>query len=224
MKLIALFAGTGAVLRLSLGFVPDKVLIRNITSANIEHIDWSRVMESLSAAGGGVKAKENSGAAFTRLASGAGVGVYRGGDKIASGSTAYQVLAELVDGYAGDMRAKGTLGLVDKWTLQHAGNRTGKFNVGVNTSLVGVGSVVTIKGKDYRIQALSNDGDADNEVTLSEAAPSTEAGGVEMITYKHDFVSAPVGMVTNAGIVISEKADVNVSGELCVLEAELFDK
>jgi len=223
MKVSGLFVGTGATLRLSLGFVPDRVVIRNITSANIEVIDWNRRMQSLAAIGGGVKAKEDTKVAYSKLASGAGIGVYRGGDVISGASTAYQLPAREVDGYQGDMRNKGTLGLVDKWSLTNSGNRTGKFNAGVSTTHVGVGSVVTIKGKDYTIQAITNDGNENDEVTLSEAAPSTEAGGVEMITFKHDFVSAPAGAVMLPGIVIAETADVNVLNELCFIEAETFD-
>ena len=223
MKVAGLFVATGAALRLGLGFIPDRVVIRNITSANIEKIDWNRRMLSLAAIGGGVKAKHDTTVAYSKLAVGSGIAVYRGGDAISNASTAYQVPAREVDGYQGDMRGKGTLGLVDKWTLTNSGNRTGKFNAGVNTTYVGGGSVVVILGKEYTIQTIANDGDADNEVTLSEAAPSTAAGGVEKITYKHDFVSAPAGFVMLPGIVIAETSDVNVNGELCFIEAEIFD-
>jgi len=223
MKVSGLFLGTGSALRISLGFVPDAVIVRNVAAADLGSIVWNKAMKALAVCPEGVKYRDNSKIEDTPLTVGGGIAVYVGGDVISSASTGYQTFARYVDDYAGDMRGKGTLGLVDKFTLTNAGNRTGKFNHGVNTTYVGVGSKVIIGNKTYVIQAITADGDEDDQVTLDAAAPSTESGGVQMITYKHDFVSVPAGSVTNAGIVLSETADVNVGGELCYIEAEIFD-
>lgn len=220
MKVSGVFSGTGSALFIGLGFIPDIVRVRNIHAADLAFIEWNRRMAAKATAANGIKYRDSTGVQMTALTATAGVEVYEGGDKIASASSAYIIAASKIEDVAGDMRAKGTLGLVNAFVLDTAGNRTGHFNAGVNTTYVGVGSVVQIAGKRYTITAITNDGEAADEVTLDRAAPS---GAVERISYKLDFYNAPAGEIMPAGIVIRETADLNVSGELCLIEAETIE-
>lgn len=218
-KFAGLFVGSGAARNIGLGFVPDKVVIRNITSANIEVVHWAKHMAALAATGGGVLERLDTTVSTAKIAQAAGVSVYLGGDKVTSATAANIVAAHGIPAYAGDMRAKGTLGLVEWWTLTTSANRTGKFNAGVNTDYVKAGSRILIGDAWYTIQALTNDGDANDEVTLDRAALS---GEIKKITFPYDLYNAPVGAVMPAGITLAETAHCNVNGELCFIEAECY--
>ena len=63
--------------------------------------------------------------------------------------------------------------------------------------------VADSNGKTYEVNvaALTNDGDAANEVTLDQAVPS---GRVVHVGGAWDFVPAPAGMVLPAGIEITD--------------------
>ena len=226
-QIIKTFLGSGAARRIGLGFVPRKVVLTNITDTAFASIVWT---DRHAGAGSGTVAlegllvKDNSKLTPTALTYGAGIQPYFGGSSPLSASA----VTDIVDAsknplYASDMRNKGTLGLVTRWTLDTSGNRTGHFNKGVNTTYVGVGSRLFIKGDNepnggnwYTIVAITNDGDAADEITLDRAAPS---GDVQNILYRVDLAPAPIGLVMPAGIVINETADVNASNEIVVLEA-----
>jgi hypothetical protein len=219
-KFAGLFVGSGASRKIGLGFVPDKVTIQNITAADVGRIEWSRLMASLAAVGGGLLVEESTGLAAAKIAQASGVSVYYGGDVITSASAAALVASHAIPAYAGDMRDKGTAGLVDSWTLYNASNRTGYFNAAVNTDYVKAGSRIMIGDAWYTIQAIATDGDAsDDLVTLDRAAPS---GEIKKITFPYDLYNAPAGTVMPAGIVLAETAVVNENAELCYIEAESY--
>jgi hypothetical protein len=211
-------AGTSA-LYIGLGFIPKRVEIHNLDQAEQEILVWDDAMARAAIAPGGqVRTALTSADAanFVVLAQNAGIEPYDGGYVVAALSANYLVPAHEA-GVGGDQRdASGGTGPVRKWTLGNSSNRTGNFNAGVDTTNVGVGSVVEIEGLRYKVQAISNDGDAANEVTLDRAAPT---GVVRFIGYKYDFWRAPVGTTMPRGIIIRDVTYVNVSGQECLLKA-----
>lgn len=220
MRISAVFNGTGAALTLGLGFIPDWVRLTNITAADAGVIDWHRKFGAANVIAGGRTNADSTGIQLTARAGGAGIEINEGGNALAASSSANQILADLIEALAGDMRNKtGTL--VDSWILDTAGNRTGHVNAGVSTTYIGAGTVLLINKKQYTIQAMSNDGDAANEITLDRAAPS---GPITLATYMLGFGNAPVGQVMPAGIIIRETAIVNVSNERVLLEAGTDDR
>ena len=225
-KIAGLFVGSGASRKICLGFVPDAVVIRNITAADLGVINWSRLMAGQTTAPEGVLVEESSGLAAAALTAGAGIRPYYGGELVsAAAATIITAVDELAD-YRGDLRDAGTLGLVDAFTLDTLANRTGHFNKGVNTSKVGAGSRVLIKSNDgteewYTIQSLSNDGDAADEVTFDRAPGS---GEVKKILFPYDFYNAEAGSLTKAGIILAETDVVNVAAELCYIEAICYSE
>jgi len=218
-KIAGLFVGSGASRKISLGFIPDRVVIQNITAADVGEIRWSRLMAGDTRCPEGIKVLESTGLAATVLAAGAGIRPYIGGEDVTAAGAAILMPVHMIPDLQGDLRNAGTLGPVDTWTLGHAGNRTGNFNAGVNTSKVGKGSRLLIGEEWYTIQAMTNDGDAANEVTLDRAALS---GEIKKILYPYDYHHAPAGSRTMPGIILAETADVNVATELCYIEAESY--
>lgn len=212
--------GSGAIMTVGLGFVPDWVRVRNLAS-DIPEIYWDKHMAANTTHPEGIKSTLSSTTpVIAKLTAGLGITPYAGGDPVTAVSDAFIVPLEFLPAaYHGDQRGKGT-GTVTAWTLGSSGNRTGNFNQGVDTTYVGVGSVVWIDGVPYTVQALSNDGDAANEVTLDRAAPS---GVVERITFKADLYNAPLGLIMPAGFVLAADTDVNVDSERVLIEAGLLE-
>jgi hypothetical protein len=220
-KISGVFLGSGAARYFGLGFLPDFVRLRNIHAADLAVIDWHKRMRAYATAAEGVRHGITTGAwTAAALTLGTGIKLYKGGDRITAEAVTHLVPACMHETYRGDMRDKGTLGQVNKWTLDTSGAATGHVNVGVSTTYVGVGSAVMIDGFWSYITALTNDGDAANEVTLDQAAPS---GDIEQIRYKYDFVAAPVGMLMPEGIYVAETGACNATSELCFIEAGLED-
>lgn len=212
------FKATGADLYISLGFVPDWVKLRTLVTADEERIEWSKNMRSAEAFGG---FDIDDDGVISPIARAAGVAEYLGGDEISSLSTIY--LARRADE---DMRDAGSGDVISSWTLDTPANRTGKFNAGVNTTHVGVGSLVGIGYDSFghteyaTILGLTNDGDADNEVTLSKAIKS---GSVLLLRAKYDFIGVPAKTITKPGFFIDSTAAINTSGQYCMFEAGTYN-
>jgi len=213
------FNGTGAALYLGLGFVPDWVKIHNIEDANFCELRYS----VNSRVPGQVEGVLYTDGVPSALAYGAGVAPYRGGDYLPSGGTTVY----LVEDPERDKRDAGILGTVNKWTLDTAANRTGHVDAGVNTTYVGVGSRMLIKPTNIpasapiwvTVLAITNDGDAADELTLSEVVQS---GDVLFISGMYDMIAAPSEAIMPAGIIINETGALNVSGEYCYIEAGIY--
>jgi len=220
-------AGTSA-LYLGLGFIPDWVKIRNIDQSAQEALDWSRNdIRAATAAEGLLRTTigaDDTG--LTVLTEAAGIVPYYGGDKIATASANYQVPRNMESLFRGDMRVKKTVD-VNAWTLDTSGSETGHFNAPVDTTYVGVGSLVKIKEastgliKTAAIVAISNDGDAANDITLNLNIAS---GTVEAISYMYSFCQAQAGTVMPQGIIINDATYVNVSSQKCKIEAGCYDQ
>jgi len=215
MKNIArgLFVGLGSAVKIGLGFEPIKVKVVKVGHANLTTLEWFADMaRTATGAGGIVRAGVANVPAFALLAITAGIRRYDGGDVVSASSLAYQIPVQDNPDTAGN-RA----GDIARWTLRHTTNRTGNFNAGLDTTLCGVGSMVEIGGRKYRIVALTNDGDAANEVTLDRAAPS---GKVSFVGTKVDWVAAPVGARMPAGFEILDVTHVNEAATTYAFEAE----
>ena len=237
MKVVKLsFLGSGAARNIGLGFIPDFVKIRNVTDAALCELTWDRgLMGSVVAYEGLVATIASSHWDTTLLTKGLGIVPYLGGDRITAAAATNLLAVDQIVGtmanpyppYAGDMRGKGTAGTVTGWTLDTPANRTGHFNVAVDTGSVGVGSRVRIGGLWYSIVAFTGTGAAADNVTLNASAPTSPQGtvspGVDYITFMYDLYFAAVGMKMPAGIVLNEVTLVNASGKLCVLEAGIYD-
>jgi hypothetical protein len=222
---IYLGAGTSA-LYLGLGFIPDWVKIRNIDQSAQEALDWSRNdIRAATAAEGLLRTTigaDDTG--LTVLTEAAGIVPYYGGTVISTASANYQVPRNMESLFRGDMRVKTTTD-INTWTLDTSASETGHVNTGVNTTYVGVGSLIKIKEtstgliKTAAIVALTNDGDAANEVTLDRAIGT---GVVIKIGYLYDLAAAPKGTVMPAGIYLADTT-CNASAERCLIEAGTYD-
>jgi hypothetical protein len=229
MKIIAgSFIGTGAAIKIGLGFEPDFVMVRNIGEADIPYIEWSKHLENAVTSCDGILFREDTKMARASLTVGTGVRRYAGGDPISAASAAAIVPAHQVPALAGDMRRHCTAPIID-WTLDTAANRTGHVNAELNTTYIGVGSKLRIAVDSDRIHgdyvertivALTSNGEVADEVTLDREAPS---GKVVGITYKYSFAQAPAGTVMPKGIVLAEATHVNASGQICFIEAGRYE-
>lgn len=221
MNVLALtFLGSGAARNIGLGFEPDFATVRNIDQADIPFIIWNKHLENAAAACDGILFRENTKMDRAALTVGTGVSRYAGGDIVTISSAANLVPAHSVPEFSGDMRRHCT-GPITEWAIDTSGNRTGHVNGGVNTTYIGVGSKLRIEiNRDTVVErtivALTNDGDAADEVTLDRLCP---AGRIIGISYKLGLVAAPVGTVMPAGIRLDEATHVNANGEICYVEA-----
>ena len=219
-KISGVFLGSGAARRIGFGFVPDFVHIRNVANANLPQLVWDRGMTVHSRSPEGlIYAHSTDKIAQTVRTRGLGVQRYYGGKKIATSAVTDLIPTSEHPEFQGDMRSKGTGGTIHRFTLDHAGNATGHFDAPANTTFVNAGSRILINGQLFTVQAIANVGTAANEVTLDRAAAH---GVVSYIGYRYDFASAPVGFVMPAGITLADTT-VNANGELCVIEAGLYD-
>jgi hypothetical protein len=213
-------AGTSA-LYIGLGFVPKAVKLAN-NQAEGDVLIWNTGMwRNVLQYGGRFQGALAGDESFETTA---GMGPYWGGDLIATASKQWITRADMVAAYSGDMRAKGASSPVTKW-VQHS-TTTGHFDYPISTTYVNVGSLVWIRSdatgimRPYVVRAVSNDGDATNDITLDASVGS---GSVERITYFSDFVQAPAGYTMPQGIVINDITDLNVDGQLITIEAEDMD-
>lgn len=214
------FNGTGAALNVGIGFLPSEVRIRNIENAEDYYIEWSINMRSAECIEG-IRLAGDDAAAISRtpLTKGNGIVIYRGGDIMTSASTSY-----IVEDPDTDKRDAGTGDTIDTWTLGNATNFTGNWNAECSTTYVGEGSRICVDagdgGKWSTVTALTSNGEAANEVTLSEPLKS---GKIVALTGMYDWLGAANKKVIPAGFTINETT-LNVSGELCYFEAWNHEK
>jgi len=225
-----LFNGTGADLVVCIGFVPDWVRIWNLESTSRVLLEWNiNMMRSGEIVEGIQLTAADQAAAALTIGTGllphfggvtltstlAGTTTYGEGSYLKWDHNDYRKLAANSPGGLGDASTVD----VDAWTLDTAGSNTGHFNDGVAETYIGEGSKITIDGKDYAIVALTTDGSADDEVTLSH---SVSSGEIQRITGMYDFKPMVAGEVTAEGFLISNTT-VNVNDEMCAFEAGKYD-
>ena len=110
------------------------------------------------------------------------------------------------------------------WTLDTAGNKTGHFSAGLPDG-VGVGSIVRFaNGSTALIAALTNDGDAADEVTLDIAAPTADVESIlwaethTAVSVDHARDGFSVAWVTGEPI-----TQINTSGNRVFFEAGTYE-
>jgi len=223
MKVKFSFLGSGAARYIGLGFVPTKVKIQNVHAADLARIEWDEANQMKTTACDGILFGITTGnETAAALTVGTGVSPYAGGDSVSAAAATHIAPKDFNTLYMGDMRGKGTAGTVTAFTMDTPGNRTGHFDKLVDTTYVNVGSPVLIRDANgfnqvARIVAISNDGDAANDVTLDRNVGS---GDVLEIGYMYDLVNAAAGSIMPAGIYLAETAACNATSEICYIEAE----
>jgi len=209
--------GTGADIYVGLGFVPDWVKMRSLETTDEEYQEWNRNMRS-SEMFGGISIDDDG--TISPVTIGVGIAEYLGGDYIAAASTVY------LEKKSDDQRAAGTGGVTSRWISDTPASRTGHFNNPINTTYVGEGSIVQIgreaaPGRDQAvILALSNDGDAADEVTLSKSLGTNE---VLYLGPMYDYWGVPAGTIAKAGFFIDSTAAINTASDMLLFEAGTFD-
>lgn len=224
------FNGTGADVYLCIGFVPDWVRVWNLEGTQRIMLEWNINMMRAAEVVEGIQltAADQTAAALTI---GTGLLPYYGGVTLSStlaGTTTYgegvylkwdhndyRKLAANSPNGIGDASTEDIV----KWTLDTAAANTGHFNAGVAETYIGEGSKIIIDGKIYSIVALTTDGDAADQVTLSH---SVKTGEIQFIGGMYDFKPMVAGEVTAEGFLISNTT-VNVNDAMIAFEAGKYD-
>jgi len=224
MKIVSSFNGTGAAVYLCFGFVPDLVDVYAVEDAEAAHVHWNRGMRAAEMVEGFLS---HGGEAEVLYTAGTGVQPYYGGETLTAALQTSVVYGEGIylrpeprkDRRFPGVDADGTT--IDKWTLGHAGNRTGNLNAALKTSgiRVGEGSVIQVDGEQAVVEAITNNGDGANEVILSRALAT---GDIQFLGSMYGFEAVPIGDVTPAGILLSATADINVNDQVQAIVAEVL--
>lgn len=211
-KVSGVFNGTGAAVYLCVGFVPRKVYLKNVENSTEYVIEWTDAnlrCQAGASAGGWLY---TNGIPAPVIAS-AGVRQYEGGDLLTSAnqtSTAYGdgiFLGLDLKDYRADNSYGASSGVIDTWTFD--GTLSGHWNVAAVSSgaRIGAGSRILIKEdssglvKEAGITAISNQGAAASEVTLSRLIGS---GSITYIGGLYDMAPLALKKVAPAGILLSD--------------------
>lgn len=242
MKVQHTFNGTGATVYLCLGFIPDYVRIISGGDPDVAQIEWFRNSACAEIARG-LHFVGSSGAVQqdARTVANGGVAIYDGGDLLSATNQTSTTYGEGV--YLGqDYRnmavsssdainpGQGDGANILRWTLDNSGNKTGHFDAPFLTptvAVVGIGSRIKIRPSRYAafpeydamITAVSNNGDAANDITLDRAVPSGEVG---RLTGRFTLSPLAIGSVTAPGVVVEMTSVLNVNNETQVVIAEKF--
>ena len=237
------FNGTGADVYICIGFIPDKIVLTNIMSADSDELvlqlHWTKEMMRATdtVEGIGWDAEADSDADFYDLAATEGVLPYYGGVTLTSTNQTSTSYGEGV--YLGwdkaDYRYGPGLGpyanqdavadTIDTWTLDTSGSMTGHFNEDVTGTYIGEGSPICIDGRWYTITDLTaTEGEGTDEVTLNADAPS---GAVQCIRGKYDLAPLALGTITPPGFRLDGGgtfgAKINRNDKLVAFECYKFD-
>lgn len=226
-KVSGVFNGTGAAVYLCVGFVPRKVYLKNVENSTelvLEWIDANMRCQAGASAGGWLY---TNGIPAPVIAS-AGVRQYEGGDLLTSAnqtSTAYGegiFLGLDLKDYRADNSYGASSGVIDTWTFD--GTLSGHWNVAAVSSgaRIGAGSRILIREdssglvKEAGITAISNQGAAASEVTLSRLIGS---GSIAYIGGLYDMAPLALKKVAPAGILLSDTT-LNVNDNTIYFEME----
>ena len=211
-KVSGVFNGTGAAAYLCVGFVPRKVHLKNVENSTEYVIEWTDAnlrCQAGASAGGWLY---TNGLPAPVIAS-AGVRQYEGGDLLTSAnqtSVAYGdgiFLGMDLKDYRADNTYGASAGAIDTWTFD--GTLSGHWNVAAVSSgaRIGAGSKILIKEtssglvKEAGITAISNQGAAASEVTLSRLIGS---GQILYVGGLYDLAPIALKKVAPAGILLSD--------------------
>ena len=216
---------TNAEFTIGMGFVPHWFKITNLV--NQITIEWNMHMMRLAGNQAGILTIADG--TRSALTIGAGVKPYKGStDKLTADDATLLVRKDTSHRLtSGDAQGNG----ITTWTrTTNADPAQGKFNTDVDANInpdTIAGAPVVIRdnhyGTVYRtfIAALTGDGDADNNITLTENVPS---GTVHFLGSPYDYVGAVNGQQVPAGITFSETSSLNdTDAELAYFEAGCYD-
>lgn len=248
MKVVAGNArGTGATLYVCCGFVPDWVKVITYGDAGNE-MPWAHWTKYF-AANGEVEGFSNLGSdadAHGDLEQEAGISAYVGGTLMTTttqpsvtygnASVDYVTWDDRDYRYAsgeGPFDLQDSAGsTIDTYTVDTAGSWTGHFNDDVTGTYIGAGSRICIAGNWYSILVLTGgQGVSSDEVELS-GAPMGRNGNtltsatVSFIGGMYGNCGYPVARnsVAPAGFRLNAITNVNVSGEMFMFEAGVYDQ
>lgn len=212
------FDGTGALVRVGIGFVPDKLTLYNNTDAEDQRLVWTRDFRVAAVVDGILySGDDDADMDVTPLSTGVGVHPYMGGDIITTAAETHLVKDP----------APNKQGAIEKWTLDTSANRTGKFNIDSLPTGVAAGSRILIDAGTpgsiaqwYTIEAITSDGGQDDEVTLSYAAPS---GDILFISGAFDYIAAAANVTMPQGFILAAHATFAADSDQMAFEAEKWD-
>lgn len=228
-KVSGVFNGTGAAVYLCTGFVPRKVYLKNLENSTEYIIEWTlaNMRAQATACPEGWRYADG---VPTPLAAGAGVRQYEGGDLMTASNQTSVAYGEGVflgwdlQDYRANTSYGASSGAIDTWTLDTLANRTGHWNVAkvASGNRIGAGSRIVIKEtssgliKEAGISAITSDGEATDELTLTRAIGS---GKITFVGGLYDMMPIALGKVTPAGILLSDTT-LNVNDNTIYFEME----
>lgn len=230
MRTGGVFNGTGADLYLCIGFVPDWVHLWNVEATTPIEFVWNRGMMCSADCVEGFMFSWNStfGSSDAEQATkGTGIVPYYGGlelDTTTAGTVTYGEGVYLKPDKKDYKNSSsdsinpgdGSGGEINKWTLGSSANYTGNWNIANVGTYTGEGSKIVIDGREYRIVAITSNGEAANEITLNYPAPS---GDINFVGGMYDFKPMISGEVTKKGFMIDGNTTLNANNNKIVFEA-----
>lgn len=224
------FNGTGAVLHVCIGFIPDEVVVWDVEGTNVSEIRWNINQIASAITHGGVLYHTAAGWVAVNLlgAAGATGGIvpYKGGETMTAYASTH--IHRVKDSEWNQCYNSSTGYTITKWTAE-AGVYTGSFDYAYNATYVGEGSRILIDGIWYGIISITSPGTTATNVTLApqyyqgslRSAPTGRIGCItpmyEWATGSGSEVNFP--LVTKDGFSILLTSIANVAGEICVFKA-----
>lgn len=190
-----------------IGFIPDWVKMYSM-DANEQFVHWTIHMMHHASALGGIEWDDAGDVTPNTFE--IGVAPWRGGNAVTAAQyTAGNCLTwDRLDYSKASNHDPVTYNDITKWTF--VTGQTGYWDQMCNTTYVGVGSMIWIASgnsapKRYVIAALTGNGEASAEVTLSEA--SVLSGDITKITNMYDMRVMNTGKIMPAGFWLDSTAD-----------------
>ena len=236
--------GTGAVLNVCIGFVPDWVKILNYDddAALSPYAHWNKYFSTdaeIEGYGGTWDA-----ALLALYTQAGGIQPYYGGvlmDSTTQPSVVYgHANVDCVTWDDRDYRYKTGEGphsladsagdTIDTWSTDTAASYTGSFNADSTGTYIGIGSEICIDNDWYHIVTFSTSSATADAVELNLVP--TRPGGrtltsarISKITGKYGTCGFPIARndYTKPGFKMAAMANVNVSGEMFMFEAGTYD-
>lgn len=236
--------GTGAVLYVCIGFVPDWVKVYNFGDADavLPITIWNKYFRTDATLEGFTNDFVNADA-FADHTQAEGIQPYLGGlllDSTSQPSVTYghadvdYVTWDYCDyryqsGTGPYPRTDATGDTIDTWYTDTAASYTGHLNALLTGTYTGAGSRIQIENKWYTITVASTETTANdvelNMTPINQKAETIYEGKVQFITGMYGNCGFPVqrGEVAKPGFKIAAISTVNVSGEMFSFEAGTYD-
>lgn len=204
--LTGIYLGTGSAMKLGLGFIPDKVVIRG--AAGVTKFVWTKEQSRVATAAGGVVWKNDAATQQVIKDFTAGIRVYNGGEVLAATDANILSHISLQDASTASAVNTDQKGSITKWTMDTAASGTGHFDAASGGTYAGVGSKVVLFVPERRseyttyLRAQTSTWTTADHVTLDPDAPATAE--VRYIGPQYDFLAHPInaGTPTEKGIVL----------------------